>query len=316
MTLKRVAINFILLVFLFNCNTSTKNKQNNSPYLVILGIAQDGGYPQAGTKESDAWDDLSLRRQVVCLGIVDPTTSQRWMIDATPDFKEQLHSLDIIAPNPKRPGLAGIFLTHAHIGHYTGLMNLGREVMGAKNVPVYAMPRMYDFIQYNGPWDLLVRLNNIALHKIKEDSLIQLNENFSIKPILVPHRAEYTETVGYIIYGPNKKALFIPDIDKWKDLDNWGVKIEDLIAEVDFAFLDGTFYEEGEIPGRLMSEIPHPFIEESISRFENLPKSEKDKIYFIHLNRSNPAIKLNSAEEKNISEKGFHVAHQMQRVTL
>jgi len=28
------------------------------------------------------------------------------------------------------------------MGHYTGLMHFGREVMGTNNLPVYAMPKM------------------------------------------------------------------------------------------------------------------------------------------------------------------------------
>jgi len=238
------------------------------------------------------------------------------MIDATPDFREQLHFFDEIAPNEGVPGLAGIFLTHAHMGHYTGLMHLGREAMDAKNVPVYAMPKMVDFINNNGPWDLLVKLNNIHLQLITENVPIVLNNNLTITPIPVPHRAEYTETVGFVINGPNKSALFIPDIDKWEDLDAQGVKIEKLIAKVDIAYLDGSFYEEGEIPGRLMYEIPHPFIQESIQRFSSLPDKEKKKIRFIHLNRSNPAIIPESEACKKIQKEGFKVANELEKQVL
>lgn len=318
MVFRIIALFVISYGFLLSCQNSTDKdlRERKDPFLVILGIAQDGGYPQAGTKKSEAWDDLSQREHVVCLGIVDPSTSQRWMIDATPDFKEQLYFLDKIAPVSDTPGLSGIFITHAHIGHYTGLMHLGKEAIGAKNVPVYVMPKMYNFIINNGPWDLLVRLNNIALRKITHDSLIHLNDKISIKAILVPHRAEYTETVGYQINGPNKKILYIPDIDKWEDLDEWCVKIEDLIAEIDIAFLDGSFYKDGEIPGRSMAEIPHPFIEESMKRFKNLPTEEKEKIYFVHLNRSNPAIKTGSYAVKNIHKLGFNLAQQMKIIIL
>lgn len=88
-----------------------------SPFIVVLGIAQDGGSPQAGTKDDPGWDDPALRRRVASLGLVDPPSGGRWMFDATPDFREQLHHLDRVAPVAGIPGLAGIFLTHAHIGH-------------------------------------------------------------------------------------------------------------------------------------------------------------------------------------------------------
>jgi len=310
----------LLICFLINfmsCDRESKETvPTKEPYLIVLGIAQDGGFPQAGTKESEAWDDLSKRRHVSCLAIIDPETSERWMIDATPDFRVQLHFLDEIAPVPDTPGLAGIFLTHAHIGHYTGLMHLGREAIGAKNVPVYAMSKMYEFLTNNAPWDLLVRLKNIELRPLSDQVTVTLNDEIRITPFLVPHRAEYTETVGYRIDGPNKCVIFIPDIDKWEDWDEWGTRIEDMIKDLDVAYLDGTFYADGEIPGRNMSEIPHPFIMESMKRFSSLPPEEKKKIRCIHLNRTNPALIDGSDARKEIEKAGFRVAKELEIVGL
>jgi pyrroloquinoline quinone biosynthesis protein B len=318
----RSKLGFIAFLFLFffisiNCNKSSEELQNTrETYVIVLGITQDGGYPQAGTKKSEAWDDPSKRRHVSCLAIVDPESSQRWMIDATPDFREQLHVLDEIAPVSETPGLAGIFLTHAHIGHYTGLMHLGREAIGAQNVPVYAMPKMYDFLSNNGPWDLMVRLKNIELRPLSDQVSVKLNEKTSITPFLLPHRAEYTETIGFRIDGPNQSVLFIPDIDKWEDLDQWGIRIEDWIREVDVAYLDGTFYADGEIPGRSMYDIPHPFIEQSMTLFKSLPLEEKNKIRFIHLNRTNPALIDGSDAQKAIERAGFRVAKELEIIFL
>ena len=174
------------------------------PYVIVLGVAQDGGVPQAGTKTHDGWSDDAFRHLVVCIAIIDPNSSQRSLIDATPDFPEQLQILDKSAPVEGRPGLDGIFLTHAHIGHYTGLMYLGHEVMGAREVPVYAMPRMFEYLRTNGPWDQLVRYKNITLKPLAADTTVQLNERITIEPFVVPHRQEYSEVVGYRITGPNR----------------------------------------------------------------------------------------------------------------
>ena len=302
-----------ILFFCCNPATDTADKtDSDAPYIVVLGMTQDGGSPQAGTKISEAWEDLTKREYVSCLGIVDPVSSERWIIDATPDFKEQLHFLDKIAPVDGKPGLAGILLTHAHIGHYTGLMHLGREVLGAKNVPVYAMPLMCQFLQNNGPWDLLIQLKNIDLRKIQEKIPIRLNSRISVTPILVPHRDEYSETVGYRIEGPNRSVLYIPDIDKWEVYDEWGTKIEHLIEEVEIVYLDGTFYADGEISGRSMSEIPHPFITESLERFKSLPAEQKNKIRFTHLNHSNPALIFDSAAQNSIEKEGYFIAKQLE----
>ena len=189
--------------------------KNDNPYIIVLGIAQDGGAPHAAcTKECciNKWDNLKLHNQVSSIGIVDPSTNEVWMIDATPDFSLQLNTLTM---DQKRT-FKGVFLTHAHIGHYTGLIHLGREVMGAKQIPVYAMPKMKRFLTTNGPWSQLVDLNNIDIKNLQNNTKIQLNNNLSITPFIVPHRDEFSETIGYKISGPNKSLIFIPDIDKWE----------------------------------------------------------------------------------------------------
>ena len=285
------------------------------PFLIVLGVGQDGGYPQAGTKPGEAWEP-ERRRLVSSLAIVDPASGERWLIEATPDFREQLHHLDRVAPVAGTPGLAGIFLTHAHVGHYTGLIHLGHEVIGADGVPVYAMPRMHEFLSTNGPWDQLVRFRNIELRRLEEGTPVRLNDRISVVPFPVPHRDEYSETVGYRIQGPSRTVVFLPDIDKWERWDEWGVRIEEVVARANVAYLDGTFYADGEIPGRDMAEIPHPFIVETMRRFAHLPPEERTKIRFIHLNRSNPATWPNSDARRAVERAGFRVANPLERVGL
>lgn len=209
--------------------------------------------------------------------------------------------------------MAGIFLTHAHIGHYTGLMHLGREAMGTKSVPVYAMPRMGDFLGKNGPWSQLVALNNIELRNLQPDSSVTLNDRLRVKPMLVPHRDEFSETVGFQVEGSKSALVFIPDIDKWE---RWDRDINAEIKAADYALLDGTFYQNGEIQGRNMSEIPHPFIEESMARFSTMPAMERAKIRFIHFNHTNPVMRENSAAAKHVLDSGFGIASQGERYGL
>jgi len=305
---------FIALVSLFDF--SSEIMRDAGPFVVVLGVAQDGGVPHAGCASEccrEAWTNSALRRRVSCLAIVDPKTSERWMIDATPDFPAQLRALDEIAPIKNQPALTGIFLTHGHIGHYTGLMHLGREVIGARDVPVYAMPRMMEFLSISGPWDQLVRLRNIILQPLHDGVAVKLNERISVQPFLVPHRDEYSETVGFRISGPQRAVIFIPDIDKWE---KWTIRIEDVLSKVDRAYLDGTFYADGEVTGRAMSEIPHPFIVESMQRFSTLPKVEKEKIRFIHLNHTNPALRDDSEAARRIKDAGFDIAKEGERFEL
>ena len=258
---------------------------SEEPFVLVLGTAQDGGYPQAGCRKSccqRAWDQPSATRYVVSLAIIDPRSKERWLVECTPDFKQQLRLLDQAFPVENAPGLSGIFLTHAHIGHYAGLVNLGREVLGTKNVPTYAMPRMAEFLRANGPWSQLVQLKNIELRPLKSDAEVALNDRIKITPITVPHRDEFSETVAFRIDGPRQRVLFLPDIDKW---DRWERKIEEELAQVDVAYLDATFFGADELPGRNMQEIPHPFVVETIARFAPLDKATRAKVRWIPLSR-------------------------------
>ena len=299
----------LLPVLFFGCRTPVP-APSDAPYLLVLGIAQDAGFPQAGCRKDccrPLWSDLSARRRVTALGLVDPVSGERWLFEATPDLPDQLSVLAQAEPPATEMRPDGVFLTHAHIGHYTGLMHLGREAMGAPSVPVFAMPRMTRFLTENGPWSQLVSLQNIALQPLVADSAIVLNERLTVTPFLVPHRDEFSETVGFLIEGPQRKALFIPDIDKW---DRWERDILAQVRQVDLALLDGTFFRNGEIPNRDMSEIPHPFIEESLSLFSALDEPDRAKVHFIHFNHTNPAIAGDEGAVGVVQEAGCRIAEE------
>jgi len=296
---------YLFIGFSFACNQPVE-KTPTSPYVMVLGIAQDAGYPQMNCKKEcckQAWGNSELKRTTSCLAIVDPISKEQWIIDATPNIKEQLQLLKQKTGTEK---LDGILLTHAHMGHYTGLMHLGREVMGTDNLPVFAMPKMKTFLEENGPWSQLVKLENINIKALKSDSTFSLNERIKIKTFLVPHRDEFSETVGYKITINNKTLIFIPDIDKWE---RWETNISKLIQKVDYAFLDATFYQNGELK-RDMSEIPHPFVEESMELFSKLSDADKQKVHFIHFNHTNPLLIENSTAQKEVLDKGFNLAKE------
>ncbi|TAI49510.1 MBL fold metallo-hydrolase [Flagellimonas allohymeniacidonis] len=312
---------FIVVAF-FGCHTSSKkhgqdtqNQPKSTVSLYILGTVQDGGSPHIGCKKeccSQLFENPDPDRKVVSLGVVDHETKKTYLFEASPDITSQLKELK------KRAGTSeetpnGILLTHAHIGHYSGLMYLGREALGAQKVPVYAMPKMENFLRNNGPWNQLVDLGNIQMISLVNESELKLSKNFSIVPFTVPHRDEYSETVGYKLMGPNQSTLFIPDIDKWS---KWEKQIVKEIESVDLAFLDATFFSGEEIDNRDISEIPHPFVIESIELFKNLPETEKAKIHFIHFNHTNPLLNPKSDAHSNVIQKGFGVASLGQQFEL
>ncbi len=318
---------FLFALLWFSCkdvpNTPSDVSENKkaaplepSVKLVILGTVQDAGSPQIAC-EKDCCKDLQKypdnTRNVVALGLVDGVHKKSYLIEATPNISLQLNSLNEFASFPSKPLPDGIFLTHAHIGHYTGLMYFGKESLNSQKLPVFVMPQMSSFLTQNGPWGQLVSNENIVLKALEADKEIKLTPSLSVTPFLVPHRDEYSETVGFLIEGPDKKVLFIPDIDKWA---KWDKSIVKAISEVDYAFIDATFYDKKEINNRDISEIPHPFVIESMALFNDLTSEEKGKIYFTHFNHTNPLLNPKSEEYKAVVSKGFHVASFLQEFEL
>ena len=310
-------ISTIVFFYTISCNSSVKNQIiRDDLFIYVLGITQDGGYPQAGcikkccVKVNNRPD---LQRMVTSIAIVDNLENECWIIDVTPDFPKQLAMINDITISKKPVSIDGLFLTHAHVGHYAGLIHLGHEVMGANDIPVYSMPRMKNFLNSNGPWSQLLIKKNIQIKPLFDESIIYINDKVSIVPFLVPHRDEFSETVGYKIQGPNNSILFIPDIDKWN---LWNKNIISEVYANDYLLLYGTFYDDNELPGRDISAIPHPFVNESIELFKELSISEKNKIHFIHFNHTNPLNLSTSVESNSLIKQGFKLAKQGQIIEL
>ncbi len=282
--------------------------QGDAPYIQVLGIAQDGGYPHMGCSKqccTRAWEDASMRRSVVSLALVDPVSKKWWLFEATPDIKEELHYFQTLTKGKYNYLPDGIFITHAHIGHYTGLMQLGREVMNTKNVPVYVLPKLKAFLENNGPWSQLVTLQNIAIQQLTTDSAVQLTNGISVTAFTVPHRDEYSETAGFRIATPRRKYLFIPDINKW---DVWDRDIIAQVKSVDIAMVDATCYDSTELAGR-NKVIQHPFVTETMDKFSAESSDMKSKIYFIHFNHTNPLL-WDADKRKQVRKLGFNIAEQ------
>ena len=300
------------LAVLFLASTAAASED---AYILVLGIAQDAGYPQTGCYQPHClpgWTDPERRRTTSSIAVVDERLRAKYLFDATPDMREQLFRLHKAASDNEY-GLEGVFLTHAHMGHYTGLMHFGHESMGADGIPVYAMPRMAEFLSSNGPWDQLVQYGNISLNPLEDGVSVELQDRIRVTPFLVPHRDEYSETVGFRIEGPNKSAIFIPDIDKW---DRWETDIRDMVRSVDYALLDAAFFADGELPGRDMSKIPHPFVSESMALFDDLSDEERSRVIFIHMNHSNPLLDPASPEQDIVKARGYRVATEGLRLEL
>ena len=307
---KTAILKFLLIggfFYIIPIHTSAQ-QSNNTPYLIVLGTVQDGGSPHLGCNKN-CCEALTVfqkeARKVTSIAVIEPKNNFNILFEATPDIIPQWKML------PSAP--KAIFLTHAHMGHYTGLLQLGREALSAKNIPVHVMSRMAGFLNDNGPWNQLISLGNIKLFPMVENQSIYFTNEIIITPLIVPHRDEFSETVGYRIQGPNKTVLFIPDIDKWS---KWSENLKAILETVDYAFLDATFFDQEEINYRPLKEIPHPLVKETVAHLYPVSQELKNKVYFIHMNHTNPLLDPKSKATQWLLSQGFHVARKGQQFKL
>ena len=284
----------------------------NDNLILTLGTAQDGGFPHIGCNGNcckQAQENPALGRSIASISIVDRLKSKAWIIDVTPDISKQIRILMEYIPDLEYPSLSGIFLTHAHIGHYIGLLYFGLEALNLKNIPVYVLPGMKKFLYKNSMFYQMIENNNIIIKDLNHDSKIQLSEDLEIKAFFVPHRNELSETVGYSMQGKSKSLIYIPDIDSWGD---WDINLTDIIKNNDIAIIDGTFFSKDEIKNRDIKKIPHPSIIESMNLMKAMPLKEKNKVFFTHLNHTNRILNYKSQEYNDVIASGYNILEDKQ----
>jgi pyrroloquinoline quinone biosynthesis protein B len=281
--------------------------------VTILGTAQDGGIPQAGCscrRCLDAHIDLKLRKYPVSLGIlgVDGT---KHIIEITKNLSEQL-----VIWTPDKNELfipETVSITHLHLGHVEGIGQLGKPVMGLREVDVYLSPKNKDVFDNRSDIVLMEDEGNIRTHSKNFYHPFEPKDGcgFSLQFIPIPHRSELGDNAAIIIKAEGKSILFMPDQDSWSDTLDYHSKenIRDFLKmfDIDEALIDGTFWSMDELPRRDISKIPHPTIQETIQLLGS--KREGDpEISFLHLNHSNPVNDLGSEQRKVVEENGWKIS--------
>ncbi len=254
----------------------------------VLGSGQDGGVPQADCPCPHcraAASDAAKRRLPACVAFRGDS-GLPFLIDATPAFPEQMERLRTLAGIPAGPGrglpVAGIFLTHAHMGHYLGLVQLGKEAAHTRRFPVYGTAAMRTFLSENRPFSHLFERDEIDFRILDPGQAIEPAPGISVTAFSVPHRNEDADTVGYEIAGGGKRAVYIPDADTFPP------DVVERIRAADLALVDGTFWTLAELglSGRDARSVGHPPIEETRALFAR----PRGTFRYTHLNHTNRAL--------------------------
>ena len=284
--------------------------------LFVLGVAQDGGLPHLGCDRACCAEARAEGRQLypVSLGVHERRTGELLMIEASPAIEAQVALLHATAgaSGRGRAPVDALALTHAHVGHYAGLVQLGREVAGTRGTPLWVTPRFASFLRSNGPWSQLVELGQVELRELTAGEWFEPIAGLKVRAIAVPHRDEFSDTVAYQIRGATKTVLFVPDIDRW---DRAGDLLDRLLDGVDVAFLDGSFYDGRELPDRDLSEIPHPPMVDTMRRLAERARARPGSIRFLHFNHTNPVLR-DAELRREVESRGFGLARRGDRVEL
>jgi len=275
---------------------------------VLLGVAQDGGRPQAGCQKNCCKNvSASETAFPVALGIVDNDTLH--LIDVS---RSLAHQLQIVNTN----SIGHVFLTHAHFGHVDGLGLFGKETMNLRDVPLHLSASMYDVLVATPHWKLLLDHGIFSPQVFSHDVPILISTTLSLTPILVPHRAELSDTHAFLVKSGGSTILYLPDHDSWQqtlgqhDIRSWLAELE-----VDVAIIDGTFWSLDELQHRNQTEVPHPPVSETIAMLGEKREGDPD-IVFIHLNHTNPVYDSESEEALEVRRLGWEIGHQGQRFSL
>lgn len=274
--------------------------------LVVLGSAQDGGVPQLGMRPAQR------QRFAASLAILSDD-GRAFLIDASPDLRHQQRALlshEWYSTRTDGTPFDGVALTHAHMGHYTGLVHFGVEGQAALGLPCWVTTRMSQYLTANQPWQALVVFGHLALNGLVAGEQFEPWPGLGMRPVVVPHRAEFTDTVGFSIenLATGVSAFYLPDIDGWSDV------TEREVATHDISLVDTSFYSRDELPNRDMSTFPHPIATDTMDRFQHLTGDKM--IVLTHLNHSNPLTDPDSPEALQASSRGFHIAHDMMEIDL
>jgi pyrroloquinoline quinone biosynthesis protein B len=267
----------------------------------ILGSAQDGGVPQVGCLcERCQWArmDTAHARFPASLAIVGKS-GRLLLIDATPSLPQQLDLVRDLFPSDKRLLPDSVLLSHAHIGHYSGLMFFGKEVASTKAIPVYCTSAMKHFLESNKPFSYLIERNEIRIKELEKSKTILFDEDLNITPIEVPHRNEDADTLSFLIRS-GRTLFYAPDFDHYTET------IDRCVRSSDISVLDGCFWSWQEVSDRSYETILHPPIVETLERFKGL----KNRIVFTHMNHTNPILNRDGRLRSELEKNGFRLARE------
>lgn len=299
----------------------------------VLGSAAGGGFPQwncncpncSGLRSGS----LKGRARTQAQAAVSPNPSTWFLLNASPDLRQQLLATPELAPSPAKPAspVATILLTSADVDCVMGLLHV-REFQPLRIFCTPAVRRI--LTEENRIFHVLTRSNppvhwdNLQLDRIiplVPPSTLGAKDGFFCKAVpLLGGFPDYVSeslrqslsaeeaVIGIQFIHKEKRFFYAPSLP--------GVS-EDLrrtIDESDLALLDGTFWKDDELiaakrsrkTAREMGHVPLSGTHGMLNQPFRLGKTRR---VLIHINNTNPVLNEEGPEHRAVRDATFEIAY-------
>ena len=299
----------------------------------VLGSAAGGGFPQwncacpnCRSLRAGTFHGKPRTQAQVALGV----DSEHWfLLGASPDLRTQIESTPELHPHAKdnstrHSPICGAVLLNADIDHILGLL-LMREL---QPLQICATNAVRQIIEDNSMFAMLQRVQGqlswtsislnewFALHSPFRNQVavrcrtVSLGTHF---PAYIPEkRISHLDTkeasLGLIVEAPSGKRLaFMPAVPRITD------ELSSELDHVDVLLFDGTFWGDDELiriqgSGQTAQQMGHVPVSSPTGSLAQLAHLKRPRKIYVHINNTNPMLKEDSPEYRQVREAGWEVA--------
>jgi pyrroloquinoline quinone biosynthesis protein B len=297
--------------------------------VVVLGAAAGGGVPQWNCgcevcrQARDGHPELLSTQASIAIS----ADGEHWfLVNASPDLRQQLIATPQLHPGKGRlrhSPVAGVILTNGEIDAIAGLLSM-RE---GSPLTIYAHAKVLAILKANSIFDVLSE-KNVRREPIEIDA--------AFEPLLPDGRGSGMEVLPFSV--PGTSAWYLRDKihpgGNAADGDTLGLRIRDKATNKHFYFIaacadvtdelkfrlagapllffDGTVWRDDEMIAQGLSTktgqgMGHISMSGKSGAIESLAGLDIDRKIFLHINNSNPALLMGSAERKALEHAGWQI---------
>jgi pyrroloquinoline quinone biosynthesis protein B len=262
----------------------------------VLGAGAGGGLPQWNCACSNCRDSRT--------GKIPPATQssialssdgEKWLlVNASPDLPRQIDAFPPLQPSggsSRNSPITGICLTNADIDHSLGLALLRQQ---EKPLVVYTTPQIRNQLHW---------IDNLLGNFCKIDWRLPSAQTGNLESWVV----DLGRSIAWLFKDQltNKTILLAPAVHEIS------AELTKAMQRADAILFDGTFWSDDELKpfranARSAREMGHVPVRESLPVLRK--NAAKRKIY-IHINNTNPILRPDSEERRQIERSGVMVGY-------